>query len=713
MINKQELIIKINNNLSKLKKDKLIEFYNIFINKKGGSALRSLCNHINNHETEKKFNSERDKIKYEKLKYPPKYSQYESKYKELSKDIYAIYKFLTNAMFQEYDNYKTKNTELKFKFVCFTTNIKPIEFVGNPLLYISEFIENYFKLYSKQQKFNVKIVENSNKIHITYNNIDFYIIYTKEFNRINIVMTLEPVGENKAKEYFDHFPECYKPSSVSYVPTTTTTAFGTGLIQGVTFTLTDAQQEQIDKIFDSLNIEFSGIQKLTIESMDKNELNRILQILFELNKTKLEIHKIKISNYENLLNKYNELERIYNEMSYKIIVKILNLINKEINQITSDDKIKYDDLLKELNKLYDEKIKPIKNKFLSAISSTTYSKFNTIDNNNETYNLLINKILIFIKKLFSQHKISHNKTEIDKLYSDYKKIYQELLNVNNKKLCEEFYRLYNTYNDEIKKPIDIYNKDIEDVDILLVALIIYHYNTTTTNTRIKLNTYLSFYLNLLKKQLNSSYQEIRTFFNDNIFNQDEITHINWFNRYIYKPLEKINYYIPIGDYKDEYNEGKYKYERLLNLIDQYKKSYIILKSKLDDIVLLLSHNNKQDISVLKDDEPLYTNDYFKELNKILSNIITKDKYYDIKFKLQGIKEDIRSFKPNTNIIPQPAQLPQQPSPPKQPAPQQPSPPRREPAPSKPPAPIFDFNPEKLKAYRLATSLKRGGKKTKK
>jgi len=724
MINKQELIIKINNNLSKLKKDKLIEFYNIFINKKGGSALRSLCNHINNPEIENKFKSDREKINDSKLKYPPKYSAYTSKYKELSKDIYAIYKFLTNAMFQEYDNYKTKNTELKFKFVCFTTNIKPIEFVGNPLLYISEFIENYFKLYSKQQKFNVKIVENSNKIHITYNNIDFYIIYTKEFNRINIVMTLEPVGENKAKEYFDHFPECYKPSSVSYVPTTTTTAFGTGLFQGVKIELTDAEISDINKQFSQLFINLTDDKEKIKDLTHKQDIYNILEKILEYNRKILNYNKPRITNYPDLVNMYTTLETLFNELFIKIINTLLDNINYEIRQ--GYDKNKYFEILKELNKIYDEKIRPIKSKYNITTNVETYNKLNNINNNNRTYNLLIEYLLTYINELFEDYKRTINKSEIDKLYTYYRLIKQELLNDHNKRKYDEFSQKYTKYLEESKKPIDIYTRGFEDVDILLLALIIYYYNQyiTMNSHKITFDKYIYIYQNVLKIEYNTLYTNLKFFFKEKIFEELDVENIGFFDKWFFKPIGTIQMFNPFEEYRKEYKATKEQYIQQLNLINEYQRNYKILNVLIDNIVQILLKNNtfKQNISKITDTEPLFTIEYVKKLNSIIIDMIYKDKYSHIRSELYAIKRLTEKVpKINKDAVirqqfqPPPAfqPLPQQPSPPKQPAPQQPSPPRREPAPSKPPAPIFDFNPEKLKAYRLATSLKRGGKKTKK
>lgn len=737
MINKQELIIKINNNLSKLKKDKLIEFYNIFINKKGGSALRSLCNHINNPETEKKFKLEKEKIKDDKLKYPQKYSTYASRYKELSKDTYAIYKFLTKIMFQEYTTYQTKNTELKFKFVCFTTYIKPIGLVGNPLVFISDFILNYFKEYSKEQKYSVNIVENSNKIRIVLNGIDFYIIYTKEFNRINIVMTLEPTSENKAKEYFDRFPECYKPSSVSYVPTTTTTtAFGTGFFQGVKIELTDAEISEITNNFSKLYIRLSE-EKEEIERLrDKQDIYIILERILEYNRKILNINKPKITNYPDLLEKYKTLEKIFNELFINIINKLLEKINYEIRQEYDKNKNKYFEILNELNIIYDEKIRPIKSKY-SIDNTETYNKFNNIDNNNRTYNLLIEHLLTYINELFNQYKNGMNKSEIDKLYAYYRLIKQELLNDDKRSKYNAFSQNYNKYLEESKKPIDIYTRGFEEVDILLLALIIYNYNQyiTPTSNKITFDKYINIYQNTLNVEYNSQYTQLKNLFKEKIYEEADVENIGFFDKWFFKPIGTIQLFNPFDEYRKQYKVSKQQYYEQLNLISEYQKNYKILKEMIDNIVQILLKNNtfKQTIARKTDQEPLFTLEYVKQLNKIIIDMIYKDKYSYIRSELYAIKrltEYVKMPKINKDAVItqpapqpafQPAQLVKPTSPPKPPAPaMQPAPapqpamqPAPQPAPAMQPAPIFDFNPEKLKAYRLATSMRKGGKKTKK
>lgn len=211
MINKKDLIIKINKILNKFKKDKLIDFYEFFINKKGGS-LRPLCFHLNNSKFDKEIQDMKEKINKAKIYFPEKYRYNQSaELIDFSKDIYLICKILKEKMYNDYDKLEKKNTELKFKFICYTMYLtKDIPFKNEPIIAIKEYIEsNLLKLFINKREFNIRKIEKSNKLRITINNKYFDIIYTKDYNRINIVMYMDEVSEKKSKEYFDEFNECY------------------------------------------------------------------------------------------------------------------------------------------------------------------------------------------------------------------------------------------------------------------------------------------------------------------------------------------------------------------------------------------------------------------------------------------------------------------------------------------------------------------------
>jgi hypothetical protein len=538
-------------------------------------------------------------------------------------------------------------------------------------------------------------------------------------------MTLEPTGENKAKEYFDRFPECYKPSSVSYVPTTTT-AFETGLLQAVTFALTDAEQAQIHRIFDDLFNVFNEIDQNISSLTDKQEINNTLLKIFELNRTKLDFYKSRITNYSDLFEKYKKLEKIFNNLFISIITKLLHNINYEFRKGVKTD---YLNLFKELNKIYDENIRPIKIKYNFITNVEMYNKFNKIDNNNNTYNVSIINLLQYINELFDQYKISMRRSEIDNLFAIYKQIKSELLTSETKTKYEEFLQKYNKYLEEIKKPIDIYTRGFDEADILLLALIIHNYNQYTIN-KINFDKYLNIYENIFKKEYLENYTDLKNFFKDSIYDEYEIQHVGWFNKWFLNHIGKIQYINPLKEYRDRYNATQTAYTEQLNLIQSYELNYKELKDKINNFVDILRRitNLKKNIDSMTDQEPLFTMEYVKKLNKIITDIIRKDKYSYILTELNEIRRATQSFK-GTKINKDAVITQQlQPAPAFQPlAPVQPAPafqtlPTPQPSSPKPPAPAmqqvpasqqFRFTPIQQDLARRFIQAARGGKKTKK
>jgi hypothetical protein len=450
MIKKQDLILKINKILNKLNKDKLINFYNIFINKKGGS-LRNLCYHLNTTISDKEVRDKRAIITDRKIVIPQRYTLTPRNLLiEFIKDIIIITSILKKNMIDEYDNLKTRNQELKYKFVCYTyymhDDIRKLD--TNHFDLISYFMEFY--LNKDKKKHTISKIGNSNRLRIkTDNGITIDVIYTKDYQRINLVMYLEEISEKKRKEYFDQFEECYYSPQQQF---TTTNQFQfqpytyeqqrpvvkTRILLDDTTLLSRVGQQQ-----PQLKFGFTGLEK---EIQD--EIKIIEEYLNSFIKQTIDKKKYN-SSYEDL------------KKHFEILVGINKKISDKSKHKTFD--------IDKLRKLYDS----LYNTFINYLCSKYLYELNLIiDDDKKTKQ---EKLLYFesINSKIDLFQIDENIVEDNKIYLQFKE---------EKENFEKFLTDNKTYDD--------YE---DDIDIELISLIVQYYITNFSGFSIKYKFYLALF----------------------------------------------------------------------------------------------------------------------------------------------------------------------------------------------------------------------------
>lgn len=517
MIKKQDLILKINKILNKLNKDKLINFYNIFINKKGGS-LRNLCYHLNTTISDKEVRDKRAIITDRKIVIPQRYTLTPRNLLiEFIKDIIIITSILKKNMIDEYDNLKTRNQELKYKFVCYTyymhDDIRKLD--TNHFDLISYFMEFY--LNKDKKKHTISKIGNSNRLRIkTDNGITIDVIYTKDYQRINLVMYLEEISEKKRKEYFDQFEECYYSPQQQF---TTTNQFK---FQPYTYeqqrpvvktrillddnTLLSRVGQQQGQQQPQLKFGFTGPQKEIEDEMKKlqdylhsfitkpsdrkkyssefDELKKQFELLVGIDKKISE--KSKMVDTDNLRKLYDTLYNKFIDYLYSKYLYELNLIIDDQN--IANKKMPFDNLNSNIDKFgnIDEDKITISNNYNKAKEERKkYDKYLNIDmsqltlsdkNNLILISLIIEKLITYSNLIdFSQYlavlKLIFGNYELYKIYIELSNVFDNLFKLKYVEYTfignnTEYNRLQPRYKElcsQINKYIDEISVNINDL----------------------------------------------------------------------------------------------------------------------------------------------------------------------------------------------------------------------------------------------------------
>ncbi len=549
IMNKQDLILKINKILNKLNKDKLIKFYDIYINKKGGS-LRPLCYHLNNEKFNKSVEKKKAHMSDDKLYYPTKYEPVKLQLKDLSKDIYLLHSVLIPQMVDKYDDLKEKNADLKYQFVCYTQILEPIiAYKGiHPLDIIKDFIEVYLQKKSPKYKFTIRKLDNSNKIRININSINIDIIYTSDYNRINILMYLEEISEKRRKQIFDEFPECYLPTSTQIYPVITTAP---APAQTVRF---DTQFKQIPTFgqtttaFNFGNIPtkpVAGQISLFPSSNEEKEINT------EFEKLEKNINSALKSSLYSV-----EFTELYKQMDI-LFAQYLE-IEKLKRNFKTDDEIP-------------ENIKKLINKFTEL-----YNKF--VEYN---YNKFKNELDKIIEKNRDKQESLKDLSRLSGLFRDYRN-YDTLFYDNIKILYDDVYK----YKTDYEQYLNDTTKIKLTKDYILIALIAYYYNKKSY-LKVEFDRYISLFDFINNNfKLYKSYQDLEKIYN-------ELKKI----KYTAAPLITIRL---SREERLDYDRIKNNYDELCNkMIKIIERMIQELKKSMYDINILDIDANKMDIDTLK------------------------------------------------------------------------------------------------------------------
>jgi hypothetical protein len=475
MIKKQDLILKINKILNKLNKDKLINFYNIFINKKGGS-LRNLCYHLNT-DLDKEVKEKRATLQDAKITIPPRYSLIPRNLLiEFTKDIKIITTILKKNMIEKYDTLKTKNQELKYKFVCYTyymhDDIRKLDI--NHFDLISDFMEFYLNDNKDKKKYTISKIGNSNKLRVkTENGISIDIIYTKDYQRINLVMYLEEISEKKRKEIFDQFDECYySPQQLQQQFTTTNQyqyrPYNFGQLRPAlkaSFQPND-QYDQYDKYLLSRVGQQQGQQQATTYAPATTYATTIFRFGGPEKEFEDEIKKIQdyLKSFTTQTSNKKKYSADYDELKKQF--DILLGIDRKISNISKDKTaVDIDKLRKLYDTLYNNFIDYLFSKYLYQLKLIIDDDIKNKSEKSELFVSLNDKLVLF--------HIDEDIVENNKIYLQYKK---------ERKNFEKFLtdtKIYDNYDD----------KD----DIVLISLIVEYYLMYKRGYPIKYKFYLALF----------------------------------------------------------------------------------------------------------------------------------------------------------------------------------------------------------------------------
>jgi len=605
MINKKELIIKINNILNKFKKKQLINFYDSYINKKGGS-LRPLCNHINNKDFDKEVNEMYTNIKDLKLLYPTKYHVNKTQYNNLSKEIYLISKILYKLLFLKYDEYIKKNIELKYSYICYTRVISPLnESISRNIDTIKDFFEIYLKKIINRETNSIKIIDKSNKISIKIGQVEFFILYTKEFNRITILMPLQEITEKKIKQYFDEFPECYKSTEIPQ----------TQQMQQLRQFQPQTQQIQQRQQFQLQTQQIQQRQQFQLQTQQRQQFPQFQPQLISQHRIFSPLKKVEDKEIEK---KKREIETI------TMIINDLMLKNKDITNFFNIMPLfqKYFNNIYELYQIKDKIIKfntyyAYNNQYIKYIID--YSNY-LIDNPNTIteHNISI-QIYIYIS-LYNMFYKNNNILSLSEINEEIKYniniLYTKLLMINN-----------------YTKTLNILSIN----DIFLILLIIYEYNNNYYPSIEYESFYFLYEIIIYNQHLNPIYSKIKSDF-DFVYMTENIQKQSAIQKSMYTTILPILQQ-PIGTYftTPGYVEEQRYYNNLKLQCDKF------IRQILHDVKSLIKELNK--LSIIKNIKLFNKNESLsKFFNKISSdintNIIMQYKFDNIKNNFSNLTSKI-------------------------------------------------------------------------
>ena len=339
MVNKEELIEKIIKILKRYKKPDLDNFLNNSNIIKGGSKTQiSLCHNI-------AFPKDIKKPLEDKLVYPSSLltkgtdSTIKLKFKEFAIQMYILYK----VIYEKINPKKYVNPDFIYKYVCSYMDLPPeIDFEvfkkslvlsqqSYELNLIKDFLQELFKI---KEKLTINFIIKEQKIYFTYKQTEYYLFYSKNLNRIHIIMNIKKQSEQRIHDDFINILDDKRglncPACPPCMKSTITNSIYAQPLNNVSFWQQPTKQP-IATTFQTPPFSYEAVPTLTLTPIKPKDPPKTDEEI----KEKYKAYLINYNRHSNYNNKDRTL--LYVDTSYKLDEIDFNFI---YNELDNDDLLK-------------------------------------------------------------------------------------------------------------------------------------------------------------------------------------------------------------------------------------------------------------------------------------------------------------------------------------------------------------------------------------